>query len=205
MLKGNSKPFDPPEEPQGTINISDLDSRVMRTHGMPPRQAYNAQAAVNEQQIILAAEITVDAPDFGHLEPMVVATIANLDRHGVSDPPGTVVADAGYWHTPQIEQITERGLEVLVPPDGGLRHGNRPGWEHQRYELMRQKLRTDPGRTLYKLRKITIEPVYGQIKFNRRIDHFMRRGRSAAHSEWRLVAATHNLLKLHTHWIANTA
>ena len=49
------------------INLSDPDSRVMRTQGTPPRQAYNAQAAVNDRQIILAAEITVDAPDFGHL------------------------------------------------------------------------------------------------------------------------------------------
>ena len=47
----------------------------MRTKGMPPRQAYNAQAAVNEQQIILAAEITVDAADFGHLEPILNSTL----------------------------------------------------------------------------------------------------------------------------------
>ena len=62
MLKGNSKPFVAPELPEGTINLSDPDSRVMRTQGTPPRQAYNAQTAVNDQQIILAAEITVDAP-----------------------------------------------------------------------------------------------------------------------------------------------
>jgi len=53
--------------------------------------------------------------------------------------------------------------------------------------------------------KKTVEPVYGQIKHDRRIDRFMRRGRAAAWSEWRLVAATHNLLKLHSHWIANPA
>jgi len=53
--------------------------------------------------------------------------------------------------------------------------------------------------------KITVEPVYGQIKYNRRVDWFMRRGRAAAQSEFRLVAATHNLLKLHSHWITSTA
>jgi hypothetical protein len=47
--------------------------------------------------------------------------------------------------------------------------------------------------------------VFGQIKYNRHIDRFMRRGRAAAQSEWRLVTATHNLLKLHSHWIASTA
>jgi hypothetical protein len=70
---------------------------------------------------------------------------------------------------------------------------------------MRQKLLTDRGRELYAKRKITVEPVYGQIKYNRHIDRFMRRGRAAVQSEWRLVAATHNLLKLHANWITSPA
>ena len=86
-----------------------------------------------------------------------------------------------------------------------MREGQRPGWDRGVYEQMRDKLNTDRGRKLYAQRKITIEPVFGQIKYNRHIDRFMRRGRAAARSEWRLVTATHNLLKLHSHWIANTA
>jgi transposase len=205
VLAGNSKPFIAPELPDGVINLSDPDARVMRTQGTPPRQAYNAQTAVNEQQIILAAEITVDAPDFGHLEPMLDTTLQHLARHGVSEQPEVVLGDAGYWHTRQIEAIEERGIEVLVPPDGTMRDGIRPGWEHGFFDIMRRKLTTDRGRELYAKRKITVEPVYGQIKHNRHIDRFMRRGRAAAQSEWRLVTATHNLLKLHSHWIANTA
>jgi Transposase DDE domain len=174
-------------------------------HVPPPRQAYNAQTAVDDRQIILAAEITVDAPDFGHLEPMLDTTVGQLARHGVNEAPEAVIADAGYWHSRQIEAIRERGIEVLVPPDGNMREGKRPGWENGLYELMRRKLSTERGRKLYAQRKITVEPVYGQVKYNRHIDRFMRTGRAAAQSEWRLVAATHNLLKLHSHWIANTA
>jgi len=44
-----------------------------------------------------------------------------------------------------------------------------------------------------------VEPVFAQIKTNRRIDRFKRRGQAAARSEWRLITATHNLLKLHRH------
>jgi transposase len=205
VLRGNSKPFTAPELPEGVINLSDPDARVMRTQGTPPRQAYNAQTAVNEQQVILAAEITIDAPDFGHLEPMLDTTLHHLAKHGVVEQPEVVLADAGYWHTRQIQSIAERGMEVLVPPDGTMRDGIRPGWEHGFFDVMRQKLLTDHGRQLYAKRKITVEPVYGQIKHNRRIDRFMRRGRAAAQSEWRLIAATHNLLKLHSHWIADTA
>jgi hypothetical protein len=47
-----------------------------------------------------------------------------------------------------------------------------------------------------------IEPVFGDTKFNRKIDRFQRRGRAACHSEWRLITATHNLLKV---WRATTA
>jgi hypothetical protein len=109
VLRGNSKPFVAPELPQGTINISDPDSRVMRTQGTPPRQAYNSQTAVNDRQIILAAEITVDAADFGHLAPMLDTTLSHLERHGVSEQPEAVVADAGYWHNRQIQRSPTAG------------------------------------------------------------------------------------------------
>ena len=205
VMKGYSKPHTPPTDPDGTINLSDPDSRVMRSKGLPHRQAYNVQSAVTEQQIILAAEISLAAADFGQLEPMLDRALAHVSRHGVTEQPEAVVGDAGYWHTEQIEAITDRGIEVLVPPDGAAREGKRPGWENERYEHMREKLATERGRALYALRKTTIEPVFGQIKYNRRVTQFMRRGRAAVHSELRLVAATHNLLKLHNHWIANTA
>jgi Transposase DDE domain len=66
---------------------------------------------------------------------------------------------------------------------------------------MRRVLATEAGRELYRKRRGMIEPVFGQTKFNRRIDRFQRRGRAACRSEWRLITATHNLLKLHRHQI----
>src|SRR5438270_3150400 len=75
VLKGNSTPFVAPAAPEGQINLSDPDSRVMRSKGLPHRQAYNVQTAVNDRQIILAAQISLDAPDFGHLEPMLEVTL----------------------------------------------------------------------------------------------------------------------------------
>ena len=44
-----------------------------------------------------------------------------------------------------------------------------------------------------------IEPVFAQTKFNRGCDRFQRRGRAATRSEWRLITATHTLLKLWRH------
>jgi hypothetical protein len=198
-------PHTPPAEPTGTINTTDHDSRIVRTQGQPAIQGYNAQAAVNEEQIIIAAELTVESPDFGHLEPMVVASVSELQNAGVSEPPQTVVADPGYWHKQQMENVVCRGIQVVIPPDSGLRKGARPGWDKGLYAFMRRVLATEHGQAVYRRRLATIEPVFGQTKFNRRLDRFLRRGRAACRSEWRLIAATHNLLKLHNHRITAAA
>jgi Transposase DDE domain len=195
-------PWQPPETPTGTINTTDHDSRIVRTQGQPARQGYNVQAAVNERQIIIAAEVTIDSPDFGHFEPMVNATTRELQAVGVTELPETVVADAGYWHKQQMENVVSRGIQVLIAPDSGLRTTPRPGWNKGLYAFMRMVLSTEHGQAIYRRRIATIEPVYGQMKFNRKFDRFQRRGRAAARSEWRLAAATHNLLKLHKHQIA---
>jgi hypothetical protein len=196
------KGFMPSPVPEGVMNKTDHDSRMMRTEGQSTVQGYNAQAAVTRGQIIVAAEIAVESPDFGHLDPVVNAARRELAAAGVNERPGTMLADAGYWHTQQMENIVSDGIQVLVPPDGGLRKGVRPGWDKGMYAFMRRVLASQAGHALYEHRKATVEPVFAQIKFNRRINRFQRRGRAAALSEWRLVAATHNLLKLHGHWIA---
>jgi transposase len=201
MAPGMVKPHEPVLVPTGLINTTDHDSRPMRTHGYKPLQGYNAQLAVNEQQVVIAAELTTDSPDFGHLEPMVRAAQRELRGVEVGDP-GVVLADAGYWHQRQIQTVVNDGIQVLVSPDSSLRQGPRPGWTGGLYDVMRRVLATPDGRALYRRRQATIEPVFGQLKFNRQIRRFQRRGRAACRSEWRLIAATHNLLKLHRHHTA---
>jgi Transposase DDE domain len=198
MAPGTTKPYIPPQQPAGTINTTDLDSRLVKTFGQKAIQGYNAQAAVNEDQIMVAAEVTVDSPDFGHLEPMVDATKRELGRVG-AESPGVVVADAGYWHKRQMENVVCRGIQVLIPPDAGLRQGARPGWDGGLYAFMRRVLSTGQAKALYRKRRETVESVFGQMKFNRRLDRFLHRGRSAVRSEWRQFGASHNLLKLVCH------
>jgi transposase len=194
-------PYQPPATPVGVINVTDPDSRNVKTsRGWV--QGYNAQAVVTAEQIVIAAEVTVDSPDFGHLEPMVSAAQAELANAGIRDTPGVVLADAGYWHQGQMEAIVDRGVEVLIPPDAGKRKGTRPGWDGGLYASMRRVLATDRGGGLYAKRQGMIEPVFADAKYNRRCDRLQRRGRSAARSEWRLITATHNLLKLWRHTTA---
>ena len=84
----------PPEEPTGEINLTDPDSRnMLAARGFV--QGYNAQAAVNEQHVVIAAEICVHNPDFGNLEPVLLAAETELANAGVTDTPEVVLADAG--------------------------------------------------------------------------------------------------------------
>ena len=192
------KPYEPPEQPTGKINVTDPDSRNVKT----PRgwvQGYNAQAVCNEHQIVLAAEISVSSADFGLLGPMITAAERELAAAGITTPPEVVLGDAGYWHGEQMDELTGRGIQVLIPPDGATRRGARPGWNSGRYAFMRRVLEGEIAGQLYRRRQVMVEPIFADTKFNRGIDRFLRRGRSAARSEWRLITAGGNLLKLHRH------
>jgi transposase len=189
------KPYTPPQRPSGKINVTDPDSRNLKT----PRgylQGYNAQAVCNEHQVVVAAEVSVSSADFGQMGPMIANAEAELAAAGVTSPPQVVLADAGYWHGEQIDDLMGRGIRTLVPPDANKRRGTRPGWNGGRYAFMRKVLESESGGSLYRKRQQLIEPVFADTKFNRRIDRFSRRGRAAARSEWRLITATGNLLKL---------
>ena len=204
-LPSPPKPYVPSASPQGEVNLTDPDARVMKAfRGYV--QGYNVQAAVNEQHIVLAAEITVESGDFSHLKPMVDAVLRELAQAGSSERLQAVLADAGYWNEQHMDDVTGgHGIPVLVRPDSSKRKGERPGWTGGRYAFMRRVLESELGDALYRLRKQTVEPVFGHTKHNRRFNRFHRRGRKAVRTEWRLQMMTHNLTKLHRHQIATLA
>jgi len=198
------KPYTPPVVPEGKVNLTDPDSKQVKTNaGFGWVQGYNAQTVVGEGQIVLAAEITNSTADFGQFEPMVSATLAELKDAGVTELPEVAVADAGYWNEEHMDEVTaNQHIQVLIPPDGGNRDGPRPGWTGGRYDWMRSVLASENGGTTYRRRKPMIEPVFGHTKHNRGIRRFHRRGRAAVRTEWRLLMMTHNLTKLHRHQTA---
>jgi hypothetical protein len=197
-MSARPKPHTPPERPAGKVNVTDPDSRLV--HGMRGWvQAYNAQAACNDQHLIVAAEVMTASPDFGHLEPMLTAARTELAA-ALTETPDVVVADAGYWHLEQMNTITGDGIPVLIPPDSTRRKSARPGWNGGAYDFMRAVCRTELGGELYKQRAQLIEPIFGTTKHNRGFVRFHRRGRSAVRTEWRMMATTHNLRRLHQHF-----
>jgi transposase len=183
--------------PPGQLNLTDIDSRPQRTaRGFI--QGYNAHAAVTGGQIIVAAEVTSASMDQGQLVPIVEQAREQLAAVGAG-PPETVLADAGYWLSGQVAQLQSDGIKLLVPPDKDINNPRRLN-RGVGCVQMRERLKSEDGARLYAQRMAMIEPVFGQTKHNRRIDRFQRRRLAAVRSEWKLIAATHNLLKL---WRAN--
>jgi transposase len=194
------KPYTPPNKPEGKINTTDPDARRMK-FGRNFVPAYNAQAVTTSEQIIVAAEITTEGGDFEQLDPMISAAERELEAAGVKARPEVVLADAGYWSNDHIDSLRERGMTPIVAPDT-TRNRPRKTRLGGPYDFMRRVLATERGGALYSRRMPMVEPVFAQIKANRRIDRLKRRGRAAARSEWRLIAATHNLLKLYRSGLA---
>ena len=192
------------------VNVTDLDSRVMPTQGGGWVQGYNAQAAVSEDGIVVAADVAQDISDTGWCEPMSDATRNNLDDAGVTEPVGTFLFDAGYWSNANGANVTDhadgRPSRLIATTkshkqrqalrDKGPATGPPPP-RATSAEAMEHRLRTAEGQALYSKRQHTVEPVFGDIKHDRGFRRFSRRGLDAARAEWQLITATHNLLKLH--------
>jgi transposase len=200
-----ANPYQPPAVPAGKVNLTDPDSRPIPI-GFGFVQGYNAQAAVNEQQIVLAAEITNSSTDFSQLDPMVTATLGEIERAGINQPPEAVAADAGYWNERHIDEVvTNKHIPVLVAPDKGTRGTPKRWLTSARASWMRTVLSSEHGQQRYRKRKQTVEPLFGNTKHNSGVNRFHRRGRIKVRLEWRLLMMTHNLTKVHRHHLAAVA
>ena len=190
----------PPKERQ-RINLTDPDSRPVKTaRGFI--QGYTAQAVTSEEQLIVAADVITGGNERGRLGLMAEAAERELKGAGITERPAVALADAGYWNGDHIAALEAKGTEVLVPPDADTRRAPSKIRRGGRYQRMRERLAEPDSRALYRRRQQMIEPVFAQIKNNLRAGRFSRRGLASCRAEWRLIAATHNLLKLYRSTLA---
>lgn len=188
------------------VNLTDPDSQLVKTpSGFI--QGYSAQAVVSDDHLIIAAEIADETSDVRQLKPMVESAQRELAAAEIKARPETVLADAGYFNSTQIVALEAEGTEVLVATrsDSGRKRraqdrGHLPAPKKPTKgsvrERMTQTLESEEVKRRYRRRGALVEPVFGNVKSNRGCDRFSRRGKVAARSEWRLFAATHNLLRL---------
>ncbi len=186
-------------------NVTDPDSRIMKARkGWV--QGYNAQAVVNQHQIVLACEVSQDANDAELYQPMTNKLTHTLTAAGITDEVELVLADAGYWSE---ANATSPGPDRLIATlkDHKQRRAARelgetsgpPPPDATPIEEMEHLLRTPQGADAYTQRSCLIEPIFGDRKHNRGIRSFRRRGLNAARSEWAFIHLAGNILKLHQH------
>ncbi len=201
------KPKPPDDTPGGSTqtNLSDPDSALMRKSKRHEyRQSYNAQAVVDAEgsQLVLATRVSRSASDANELAADLDAIPGELGR------PDTVLADNGFAHQGEVERVETQGVEVLVsmgaqsrqrrddfrPPKAPKASSStRSAWA----QAMRDKLDSERGRALYRLRQQTVEPVFGLIKNVLGFTRFQLRGHAKVQGEWQLVCLAYNCKRLH--------
>jgi hypothetical protein len=199
----------PPQPPtlgprdQDQYNFTDPDSRIMKNstdEGFD--QHYNAQAAVDQASLLIVATALSNHPnDQKEAAPTLDAIAPQVGK------PNAAALDNGYWSPANVKALEDRGI------DGYSATGCEPhqhSWqaffakqpapppaEASPRVKMAYKLQTDIGRAIYRLRKMTVEPVIGLIKEVLGFRQFSLRGLGAAAGEWCLVCLAFNLKRLH--------
>ena len=192
------RPGRPPRHPPGQPrpksqrNFTDPQSRVMKGRdGFI--QAYNGQAAVDaDAQIIVAHRLTNNGSDQDALLALLDAVAENTGQM-----PDEVSADNGFCSEANLEGLIARTVRGYVAagrasrPDGGKKGG-------RLVQAMRARIRQGGHRSRYRMRKYTVEPVFGHIKQARGFRQFLLRGIDKVRAEWAMICTAHNLAKLTT-------
>jgi transposase len=200
------EPKPPVEGPRDSdqVNLTDEESRIMPAPGGRFEQAYNAQAAVDaDSMLIVTTSITQDPNDKRQIEPALNRIAALPKALGQAE---TLLADSGYFSQTNVNACAAQDIAALIPPGRDAHHRQ---W-HERFAPdapppassdpltgMLWRLKTAAGRAAYAKRKSTVEPVFGIVKHVLGFRQFSLRGIEKVTGEWRLVALSWNLKRMH--------
>ena len=205
------RPPSPEPDSKAQYNFTDPQSRIMKAgSGQHFEQAYNAQAAVDEAMLIVGQRIS-DAPNDKEELASSVAAISPVVAQEVK----AVLADSGFYSEAAVALVEQKadgtpsGVTVYAAVEKHSHHKTvedllpqaepaAPGAQASAKEQMAHRLKTSAGRALYKLRKQTVEPVFGIIKEVIGFRRFLLRGRAKVGLEWTLVCLSYNLKRLFT-------
>jgi transposase len=209
--KPGGTPPKPPEEgprPKDQYNFTDPESRIMKTsNGFD--QCYNAQAVVTDEMLIVGGYVNAHGNDKEELLPALDSVSKKLGKIKRS------TADTGYFSEEAVAGAEKRGVDPYIAT-GRQRHNQwlkreleagQRGEENQDQasgkkkkksvkEKMREKLKTPEGKAIYRLRKMTVEPVFGIIKEAMGFRRFSLRGEEKVDGEWKLICASYNLKRM---------
>jgi len=200
----------PPEEGpvnKDQVNLTDEESRIMPTSGGGFEQAYNAQAAVDmDTMIVVATDLSQNPNDKREMEPVVEKLTKLPDELGEIK---NVVADTGYYSEQNVKICEQHKLKPLIaygrqphhPPLAELIARDESGdafVSDDPVQRMKDELKGEIGRAIYAKRKSTVEPVFGIIKHVMGFRQFSMRGLEKAKGEWSIVCMAWNIRRLFT-------
>lgn len=197
------QPPTPGPRPEDQYNFTDPDSRIMKNstdQGFD--QAYNAQAVVDQATMLVVGNRVTNQPnDKNETLPDLDAVPAAVGR------PKAAAGDNGFYSAANITGLEARGIEPYLATGREPHHKNwreyfaeqpaPPPADASPVVKMAHKLRTELGQAIYRLRKCTVEPVFGIIKETLGFRQFSLRGLGAVAGEWCLVCLAFNLKRLH--------
>jgi transposase len=179
-------------------SATDPDARFLRARGGRFVLGYTGEIAVSEDHLIVTQRVTRQSNDNASLVPMVELVMTSC-----GSPPGRVVADSGYYSNHNTEQMEALGIDAYVPDSNLARELN---LGHQADDVrchdpslrrMREKMRSEPGRHLYRKRRSIVEPVFGVLKQQRNLREFRMRSLDKVAIEFALAATAYNLTRIH--------
>lgn len=195
--KAPEPPSDTPKE-SDQYNFTDPESRIMKTsNGFD--QCYNAQAAVNDDMLIVGAYSNAHVNDKQEFIPAVGSVDPELGAIK------TATADGGYFSENNVLKVQEQRIEPLIATsrekhnsflETYLKRQNTVNEAITVIEQMNQRLKSKEGGDIYKKRKQTVEPVFGIIKETLGFRRFSLRGEEQTDGEWSLVCLAYNLKRL---------
>ena len=202
---------DPTPDGKEQDNLTDPDSRLMRHNKRSPyEQAYNGQIVVDADgsQLVLSAHVSQCASDRNEL----VSAIDGIPE--IIGMPDTVLADNGYLNENQVRMLEgdeeEPRMNVLISVHAEAKQLRRkhdfrpqPTKEKKSPQIrsefvleMKEKMERDESREKYRLRKQTVEPVFGIIKQWMGFRQFLLRDHEKVSGEWQLVTLSYNIKRL---------
>jgi transposase len=186
------------------VNLTDGESRIMPASGGGFKQAYNAQAAVDTQSmLIITAHVTQETNDKQQMSPALEALAALPEQLGKVN---TIIADCGYYSETNVKDGEAKKIVPYIAID--RQSHNQSVWERfsepepppdnaNAVARMKHRLKTAAGKAVYAIRKSTVEPAFGVIKAVMGFDRFLLRGCTAVRGEWDLVCIAWNIKRLH--------
>jgi hypothetical protein len=186
------------------VNLTDEESRIMPVSGGGFEQSYNAQAGVDtETMLVVTQHVTQACNDKREVAP-TLQRIADLPAE--LGEVKNLIADNGFFSQANVSACHEAGVEPLLALKRESHHtpvlerfatDSPPPQTSNPVEQMAHRLSTQEGRSLYKLRKQTVEPVFGIIKRVMGWRQMSMRGLAKAQGEWSLVTMAWNIKRLH--------